>query len=100
MAVVAVIRASSGHRAWPVSSRLIFFYFPSPNGMKVAIMPEECGFPYKVVEVDIGRGDQFRPEFPRISPNHKIPALVDHVGEERPVVQRRRESHNTSRDGD
>ncbi len=63
-------------------------------------MLEECGFPYNVVEVDIGRGDQFRPEFLRISPNNKIPALVDHDGEERAVVKRRRESHNTSRDGD
>jgi GST-like protein len=61
------------------------FYFPSPNGMKVAIMLEECGFPYNVVEVDIGRGDQFRPEFLRISPNNKIPALVDHDGAEGPV---------------
>jgi GST-like protein len=76
------------------------FYFPSPNGMKVAIMLEECGFPCNVVEVDIGRGDQFRPEFLRISPNNKIPALVDQDGEERAIVQRRLESHNTSRDGD
>ena len=53
--------------------------------MKVAIMLEECGFAYKVVEVDIGRGDQFRPEFLRISPNNKIPALVDHDGAEGPV---------------
>jgi glutathione S-transferase len=53
--------------------------------MKVAIMLEECGFPYNVVEVDIGRGDQFRPEFLRISPNNKIPAFVDHDGAAAPV---------------
>ncbi len=61
------------------------YYFPSPNGIKVAIMPEQCGFAGKVVKVDIGRGDQFRPQFLRISPNNKIPALVGHDGAEGPV---------------
>ena len=62
------------------------FYFPSPNGMKVAIMLEECGFDYEVVPVDIGRGEQFAPDFLRISPNNKIPALLDHSGPDGPIA--------------
>jgi GST-like protein len=53
-------------------------YFPSPNGMKTAIMLEECGLPYRVVPVDILRGEQFSGEYLRICPNNKIPAIVDH----------------------
>jgi GST-like protein len=50
---------------------------PTPNGWKVSVMLEECGLPYRVRWVDIGRGDQFKPEFLRISPNNRIPAIVD-----------------------
>ncbi len=53
-------------------------YWPTPNGWKVTIMLEECGLPYKIVPVDIGGGDQFRPEFLRLSPNNRMPAIVDH----------------------
>ena len=53
------------------------YYFPSPNGMKAAIMLEECGLPYRVVPVDILRGEQFSGEYLRICPNNKIPAIVD-----------------------
>ncbi len=53
-------------------------FYPSPNGMKVAIMLEECGLEYRIVFVDITRGGQFDPAFLAISPNNKIPALVDH----------------------
>lgn len=52
----------------------------TPNGHKVHIMLEECGLPYKVHHVDIGTGDQFKPEFLAISPNNKIPAIVDPDG--------------------
>ena len=55
-----------------------FHYWPTPNGWKVAIMLEECGLPYRVVPVDIGAGDQFKPEFLAISPNNRMPAIVDH----------------------
>jgi GST-like protein len=55
-----------------------FYYWPTPNGWKVAIMLEECGLDYRVVPVDIGKGEQFRPEFLKISPNHRMPAIVDH----------------------
>jgi GSH-dependent disulfide-bond oxidoreductase len=55
------------------------YYAPTPNGWKVAIMLEECGFDYRMIPVDIGRGDQFKPEFLAISPNNRIPAIVDHA---------------------
>lgn len=50
---------------------------PTPNGWKISIMLEECGLPYRVHWVNIGKGDQFREEFLAISPNNKIPAIVD-----------------------
>lgn len=50
---------------------------PTPNGWKVSIMLEECGLPYDVRWIDIGRGQQFTPEFLAISPNNRIPAIVD-----------------------
>ncbi len=54
--------------------------WPTPNGHKVHIMLEECGLPYAVHPVDIGAGEQFSPEFLGISPNNKIPAIVDSDG--------------------
>lgn len=62
-----------------------FYYWPTPNGWKVAILLEELGLPYKVIPVNISKGDQFRPEFLRISPNHRMPAIVDHDVEGDPV---------------
>lgn len=56
------------------------YTWPTPNGHKVHIMLEECGLPYTVHAVDIGAGDQFKPDFLRISPNNKIPAIVDSDG--------------------
>jgi GST-like protein len=56
------------------------YSWATPNGHKVHIMLEECGLPYRVVAVDIGMGDQFKPEFLAISPNNKIPAIVDPDG--------------------
>ena len=54
------------------------YYWPTPNGWKLSIMLEECGLEYRIVPVDIGGGDQFKPEFLRISPNNRMPAMVDH----------------------
>ena len=54
--------------------------WPTPNGHKVHIMLEETGLPYRVVPVAIGKGEQFRPEFLAITPNHRIPAIVDPEG--------------------
>jgi GST-like protein len=54
--------------------------WPTPNGHKVHILMEELGLPYKVVPVAIGKGEQFKPEFLAITPNHRIPAMVDPDG--------------------
>jgi GSH-dependent disulfide-bond oxidoreductase len=54
--------------------------WPTPNGHKVHIMLEELGLRYKVVPVNIGSGDQFKPDFLSITPNHRIPAIVDPDG--------------------
>ncbi len=62
-----------------------FYYWPTPNGWKVAIMLEECALPYRLVPVNIGKGDQFKPAFLAISPNHRMPAIVDHDVAEEPV---------------
>src|SRR3981081_4343122 len=56
------------------------YTWPTPNGHKVHIMLEETGLEYRVHAVDIGAGDQFKPEFLAISPNNKIPAMVDQQG--------------------
>jgi GSH-dependent disulfide-bond oxidoreductase len=53
------------------------YTWPTPNGRKISIALEEFGLPYRVHTVDIGRGEQHRPEFLRISPNGKIPVIVD-----------------------
>jgi GST-like protein len=58
------------------------YSWPTPNGHKVHIMLEECGLPYRAHPVNIGTGDQFKPEFLSISPNNKIPAIVDPEGPE------------------
>jgi len=54
-------------------------YWPTPNGKKVTILLEELPAPYRIVPVNIGRGDQFRPEFLAMNPNHRMPALVDNA---------------------
>src|SRR5437588_11603847 len=52
----------------------------TPNGRKVSIMLEECGLPYRVHRIDIGKGDQFNPDYVAINPNSKIPSIVDPEG--------------------
>jgi GST-like protein len=54
--------------------------WPTPNGHKLHIALEELGLPYKVIPVNIGQGEQFKPEFLAITPNHRIPAIVDPDG--------------------
>lgn len=54
------------------------YYWPTPNGWKVSIALEEMGLPYTVKYVNIGRGEQFEPSFLAISPNNRMPAIVDH----------------------
>lgn len=64
---------------------------PTPNGWKVSIMLEECGLPYRVRWVNIGKGEQFAPDFLAVSPNNRIPAIIDHTpadgGEPIPVFE-------------
>ncbi len=56
------------------------YFWPTPNGYKITVMLEEVGLKYNVIQVNIGAGDQFKPEFLKISPNNKMPAIVDHEG--------------------
>ena len=56
------------------------YYWPTPNGWKITIMLEECGLAYHMIPVNIANGDQFEPSFLAISPNNRIPAIVDHHG--------------------
>ncbi|MGH7820851.1 MAG: glutathione S-transferase N-terminal domain-containing protein [Candidatus Binatia bacterium] len=58
------------------------YYWPTPNGWKITIFLEEAALPYRVVPVNIGKGEQFAPEFLRISPNNRMPAIVDPDGPE------------------
>ena len=53
-------------------------YWPTPNGHKVTMLLEETAMPYRIVPVNIGKGEQFKPEFLAISPNNRMPAIVDH----------------------
>ncbi len=53
-------------------------YWPTPNGHKITLFLEEAGLPYTIRPVDIGKGEQFRPEFLAIAPNNRMPAIVDH----------------------
>ena len=55
-----------------------FYTWTTPNGRKVSILLEELGVPYKAIPVNIGQDEQFKPDFLKIAPNNKIPAIVDH----------------------
>jgi GSH-dependent disulfide-bond oxidoreductase len=57
------------------------YYWTTPNGHKVTMFLEEAGLPYKVIPVNIGKGEQFDPQFLKIAPNNRIPAMVDHAPE-------------------
>jgi GST-like protein len=56
---------------------ITLYYWPTPNGHKITILLEEAGVPYRISPVNIGGGEQFRPEFLAISPNNRMPAIVD-----------------------
>ena len=60
--------------------RIQLHFWPTPNGLKISIMLEECGLPYEVNYVDIGAGDQFQPSFLQIAPNNRMPAIIDPKG--------------------
>jgi GSH-dependent disulfide-bond oxidoreductase len=66
---------------------LDLYFWTTPNGYKVTILLEELGLQYNVVPVHIGKGEQFNPDFLKISPNNKIPALIDHRSpDDKPIV--------------
>ncbi len=56
---------------------IALYYWPTPNGHKITIFLEEAGLPYRIVPVDIGKGEQFKPDFLEISPNNRMPAIID-----------------------
>ena len=56
------------------------FYAPTPNGWKITIMLEECNIPYSLIKMNLGKGDQFKPDFLKISPNNRMPAIIDSDG--------------------
>ncbi len=55
------------------------YYWPTPNGHKITMLLEEAGLEYRIVPVNIGTGDQFKPEFLAFSPNNRMPAIIDHA---------------------
>jgi GST-like protein len=55
------------------------YYWTTPNGHKITMFLEEAGLPYKIIPINIGKGDQFKPEFLAIAPNNRMPAIVDHA---------------------
>ena len=69
-------RAKAGSRQKPID----LYFWSTSNGYKISIMLEECRLPYTVIPVNISKGDQFKPEFLAISPNNRIPAIVDPQG--------------------
>ena len=79
-ATAATRRAASARGAPRGEKPIELYYWPTPNGWKISIMLEECGLPYVVRPVDISKGEQFAPEFLAISPNNRMPAIVDPAG--------------------
>jgi GST-like protein len=84
-------RATSKRKAKPTKSSktsskakppkpIELYYWPTPNGFKISIMLEECGLPYKLIPVNISIGEQFKPDFLKISPNNRMPAIIDPDG--------------------
>ncbi len=73
-------KAGARRSKLPGEKPIELYYWPTPNGWKISIMLEECGLPYVVRPVDISKGEQFAPHFLAISPNNRIPAIVDPTG--------------------
>jgi GST-like protein len=73
-------KKTSGKMASKPAKPIKLYYWPTPNGFKISIMLEECGLPYRMVPVNISTGEQFKPDFLKISPNNRMPAIVDPNG--------------------
>ena len=69
-----------------MSKPIDFYFSPTPNGWKISIMLEECEFPYNTILMDLKKGDQFQSDFLRISPNNRMPAIVDYNEKSAPVT--------------
>src|ERR1700709_547550 len=61
------------------SAMIDLYYWSTPTGHKITMFLEETGLPYKIFPINIGKGDQFKPEFLAVAPNNRIPAMVDHA---------------------
>ena len=69
-----------------MSKPIDFYFSPTPNGWKISIMLEECELPYNTILMDLKNGDQFQSDFLRISPNNRMPAIVDYSEKSAPVT--------------
>ena len=69
-----------------MSKPIDFYFSPTPNGWKISIMLEECELPYNTILMDLKKGDQFQSDFLRISPNNRMPAIVDYSEKSAPVT--------------
>ena len=69
-----------------MSKPIDFYYSPTPNGWKISIMLEECELPYNTILMDLKKGDQFQSDFLRISPNNRMPAIIDYNEKSAPVT--------------
>jgi GST-like protein len=76
----SVKKAAAQKAAGKTPKPIRLYYWPTPNGHKISIMLEELGVPYEVHPVNIGKGEQFAPDFLKISPNNRMPAIVDPDG--------------------
>jgi glutathione S-transferase len=75
-----MLKPSKTREPTPMSRPIELHYWPTPNGWKISIALEEMGLPYEMIAVNIGAGAQFKPEFLAISPNNRMPAIVDPEG--------------------
>jgi GSH-dependent disulfide-bond oxidoreductase len=69
-----------GKKSAKAQKPIELYYWPTPNGFKISIMLEECGLPYVMKPVNISKGEQFNPDFLKISPNNRMPAIIDPQG--------------------
>jgi GST-like protein len=79
-AAAAVRRTRPASTPRPARPAIDLYNWPTPNGFKVSIMLEECRLPYRLIPLNIAKGEQFKPEFLAISPNNRMPAIVDRDG--------------------
>lgn len=73
-------KAAKGAKGAKGTKPIELYYWPTPNGFKISIMLEECKLPYTMIPVNISKGEQFNPDFLKISPNNRMPAIIDPDG--------------------